>query len=146
MISFNLLLEYGENIPPQMTKAIPLHCLTREEVTRVLERHKYWLEIVGSTNEIPSEDDVESTLLISVTIMIMRMLIMMILMMIRSQWKSLCYQSCWLRSECSLTGHISFVLMFSRPFFSYVTVRHFNSNICQHIFTFFSTFWEKMMF
>ena len=58
MISFNLLLEYGENIPPQMTKAIPLHCLTREEVTRVLERHKYWLEIVGSANQIPSEDDV----------------------------------------------------------------------------------------
>ena len=42
-----------------MTKEIPLHCLTREEVTRVLERHKYWLEIVGSANEIPSEDDVD---------------------------------------------------------------------------------------
>ena len=35
------------------------HCLTREEVTRVLERHKYWLEIVGSANQIPSEDDVD---------------------------------------------------------------------------------------
>ena len=33
MISFNLLLEYGENFPPQMTKEIPLQGISPQSCT-----------------------------------------------------------------------------------------------------------------